>query len=383
MSVFKRFLVLAFLSAPAVAQQPFQVFGARALAMGGAGVALDDGASSVLDNPANVPPGGVKSAATLGGFGIESGDVLDNLSELSGRDPAALAQSAAQALAAADRLRTLATPGNGILGSGQRLGAIAMSRGIAVSVTRPAWTGAYVRADLAHVSAGADPATSIRDNGSVVAFRGLSLTDYCVSGATDVVKGLRVGTSLHLLKGTTYSKEESVFTTEVDDPFPMARRGLTGDERSRTRFSWDVGALLTFGPVRLGGVYKAINRPQFPFADGSADAGSAITLGRQARVGAAVHIPVIGITAIGDLDLTKNQTLVPGLESRLLSGGAEGRLGIFSLRGGASVNLASSDREKTFSAGFGFSAGVVRIDGAAVFQSTQGLGGMVTVRAGL
>jgi hypothetical protein len=47
------------------------------------------------------------------------------------------------------------------------------------------------------------------------------------------------------------------------------------------------------------------------------------------------------------------------------------------------VNLASTDREKTLSAGFGFSAGVVRIDGAAVFESTQGLGAMVTVRAGL
>jgi hypothetical protein len=368
-----------------LAQLPFTSFEARSIAMGGAAVALGGAQASFLDNPALLDGSRLSGIAAAGGVGIESGDFLDRLESLSDTDAASLAANASRAASARADLLTLSNAGNGILGTG-RIGVAFASQQWGVAATDFLWAGVVVRPDLVHTSSGNDPSTSFAFNTSSAAFRGLKLRDYAVARSYAIGSHFTVGGTAHLLRGTTYAKEESVFATDVSDPYRLSRRALTGAERSRTRLSIDAGALLTVGPVRLGGVVKSINRPDFPFADDApaADIGTGVTYGRQARVGASAHIPIVGLTAAVDLDLTKNETLVPGLRSRQISGGLEGRLGPFALRGGISVNLESPDRSRVLSAGFGISARLVKADAAVVYRpGKSALGAVVSVRTGI
>src|SRR5512146_2331066 len=78
-------------AAPAAAQMPFAPFGARAVAMGGAAVALPEGAASVMENPAAAGDDRFAAALSAGGLATESGDFLSPLKLISGNDPARLA----------------------------------------------------------------------------------------------------------------------------------------------------------------------------------------------------------------------------------------------------------------------------------------------------
>ncbi|HKC24440.1 MAG TPA: conjugal transfer protein TraF [Thermoanaerobaculia bacterium] len=383
----RRALLIASLvaSAPAAAQLQFSPFEARSVAMGGAAVALPGDGGAFLDNPALLGQSHLASTLSVGGVGTESGDFLGRLDTLSGTDPAAAVSSPARLAEILSSLKTLGETGNGILGTG-RVGPAVTSQSWGVALTDQLWGGAFVRPDLVHVALGTDPSTSIAFNDSRAAFRGLSLRDLALAHSATVGRFFTFGLTAHVLRGTTSSKEESVYTTDVSDPYRLARRALSGAERTRTHFTWDAGALVSLGPVRFGGVLKAINRPSFPFADDApaADRGTGLRYGRQARVGASAKIPVVGLTAALDLDLTKNETTVPGLRSREVGGGLEARLGLFAFRGGVGVNLESPDKTRVFSFGFGVSAKVVKADAAVVYRpGKSALGAVLSIHAGI
>lgn len=365
----------------ALAQLPFVVSGAREVALGGASLGVPDEAVSAFDNPATIGERG--ATATLGGVALESGDFIAPLKRVVGNDPNALATGAASNLATVRAaLRTLADPGNGVIGSG-RGGALLSTGTYAFSATRTVWGAAFGRIDLVRVQAGSDPATSIRFNGSRAAYRALTVDDYSLGASYSLVAGLKVGGAVHVLRGTASAKEESAFTTGVEDLESLARRGTSGIESKKTRFTYDVGALIEVGNVRLGAVAKAISRAEFPF-DGAAplaDRGRSVTLGRQTRVGASVKFPVIGLLVAADADVTKNATLVDGLDYRHLGGGVEWTIGPVAIRGGVSVNLESPDKTKVFSAGAGVGLGPVHADAAAVYRPNEGaIGAVVTAR---
>lgn len=385
--LFRALAAVAMLALPASAQMTFVPFGARSLAMGGVSVALDQGTVSAADNPATVENDRFSAALTAGGVANESGDFIEPLEIVTGNSRALLAGGAANLGDVAAALRKLAEPGNGILGQGVA-GAVAVSRGWALSLTQSGWAGAFVRADLVHVAPGTDPATSVLGNTSAAAFRALTVQDLALTNSRTFAKGMvSVGASAHVLRGTTLSKEEDAFSTEVGDALQMARRGLTGVERTSVRFSFDVGALVKFGPVRVGAVVRAVNRPSFPFDAETgplADRGAEVAYGRQARVGASVHFPVVGITLAVDADVLKSDTMIPGLQSQEIGGGAEMKLGPLAFRGGVAVNLESPDETKRFSAGIGVSVGLVKADAAVVYRPDRSaLGAVLTARVGI
>lgn len=379
-------LLAVLVAAPAAAQLSFVPFGARSVALGGASVALGD-AGSFVDNPATLPESKLVAAASVGLVASESGDFIDRLKDVSGVNPVSLAagSNAASVLAA---FRTLAEPGNGIAGDG-RLMSAGTSKGWGLALGQISWGGVSARIDSVHVKTGSDPATSWANNTSAVAFRGLSVQAISVSRAFRFASGrVVVGGTVHLLRGTTYSKEESMFTTEVGNALELARRAVTGSERTSTKLSGDVGALVALGPVRLGGVVKYFNRPEFPFDDETGtpapDRNRSVLLGRQSRVGAAVSIPVVRLTLAADYDVEAAESLADGVKTRLVGGGAEFALGPISIRGGLSVNLESPDKTKLFSAGIGLSAAVLKVDAAAVYRPDESsLGVVLSIRGGV
>ncbi len=376
-------------SRPSSAQQPFSIFGARQVALGGASVALGDDPAGFVNNPALTDPTVPSYALSYGVVAAAAGDFVPMLKGVSGNDPAELASpNSPNAAGVRASLASLAAPGVGALGDRQ-LGLATTLNGWGVAVTRSVWSASFARPDLVHVQAGTDPGNSFLYNDSRVAFRALSLEDYAVSRSLSFLgNALIVGVTGHYLRGTAGIKEESAFTTDVGRLDSFVGRGSDGGiDRTRSRFSWDAGALVTIGVVRIGGVVKGINRPQFPFDDQSApaeDKGKAAVLGRQTRVGASVRIPGTGLTIAADLDLSKNGTLIDTLNSRTVGGGVEWLFGALGLRGGVSVNLEAPDRPTVGSAGIAWSSGKVRLDVSAVYRSNDGaIGGVASARIGL
>ncbi|MFI5119252.1 MAG: conjugal transfer protein TraF [Thermoanaerobaculia bacterium] len=374
-------------SGAAPAQMPFAPFGGRAVALGGATMGLGPDVAAAVDNPAAVPDRNFAFTISAGLLTRESGDFLAPLRLISGNDPVALASSLPQSYAdVVQALRTLSNPGNGFFGNGNVGLAIAHS-GWELSFTDWGYSGLSARVDLVHTALGVNPATSIAFNDSAAAFRGLELKDLALSKSMSFFLGrLTVGAAVHALQGTTYTKEESVFTVDVSDPFSLAQRALTGTARSHTDWSVDVGGLVSLGVVKVGGAWKGINKPSFPFADDgpAADRGRSVTYGQQARIGASAKIPVVGLLVAADYDLTVNDTLVPGMRVRQLGGGVEWQILVVAVRAGASVNLESPDRSPAFTGGAGVVLGPAKVDlGAWYWTNRSALGVSLTARVGL
>lgn len=149
---------------------------------------------------------------------------------------------------------------------------------------------------------------------------GQSLGDGIVVGAT--VKVLRGG-QLHDLTGSGPEAAD-----QLDVPVD-------------TRFSADLGLMVSAGPVRVGATVRNVNEPRF------ADNGGDLRLKRGVRLGAAfvgreVQVPM---TLAFDADLTREPT--PVGDVRHVAAGIEGwlwerRIG---LRGGISTNIVGSGGE--------------------------------------
>ncbi len=375
-------------SGAARAQMPFTPFGGRPVALGGASVGLGPDVAAAVDNPAAVPNRNFAFTVSAGLLTREGGDFLAPLRLISGNDPVALAaglrpQSYADVVQA---LHTLSDPGNGFDGNGS-VGLAIAHGGWEVSFTDWGYSGLSARVDLAHTALGTNPATSIAFNDSAAAFRGLEMKDLALSKSMSFLLGrLTVGAAVHALWGTTYSKEESAFTVDVSEPFSLAQRALTGTARSHTDWSFDLGGLVSLGVVKVGGAWKGINKPSFPFTDDgpTADRGRSVTYGRQARIGASAKIPVVGLLVAADYDLTVNETLVPGLRVRQLGGGVEWEILLVAVRAGASVNLESPDRTPAFTGGAGAVIGPAKVDVGGWYRTDKSaLGVSVTARIGL
>lgn len=382
-------VLLALAALPARGQMPFAPVTGRSIALGGAAVGLAPDVAAAIDNPALAPRKNFAFALSAGLVTRENGDFLAPLNVIAGNDPLGLAsgsqpQSFSDVVAA---LRTLADPGNGMLGNGS-VSLAAAHDGWELSFTDRGYSGVFARADFVHTALGTNPATSIAFNTSATVFHGLELKDLALAKSVSFLMGqVTVGAAVHALWGTTYVLEESVFRTDAGaGPWSFAQRSLDGLARSHTDWAVDAGALVSLGPVHVGGVWRGINKPSFPYAENAAaaDRGRSVTWGSQARVGASVHVPLVGLTFAADYDLTANDTLVDGLKVREVGGGVEWTIVALVVRAGASINLESPDRKPALTGGAGVAIGPAKVDVGAWYRTGNGALGLVaTARFGI
>lgn len=282
------------LLAPGAFAQTFESVGVRAQGMGGAFVALADDSTASWWNPAGLATGPYFSAA------IEKG-----------------------------RSTEPAEPGPGAPAARATFGDL--------SVAFPALALSYYRfriSEIAPVRSTGDESAIRQDPQSLLStVRSVRVSQY---GAT-------VGYSLgeHLVVGSTVKLLRAGAAAQIGEEGSLATAdGL--DVAVRTRADLDVGALATFGRVRVGATVRNLTEPRFTAGP------SSLTLARQARAGVAVQTQprglLRGVRAAADMDLTTTRTalgdvrhVAAGLEAWL----AQGRLGI---RGGVSANTIGERR---------------------------------------
>jgi hypothetical protein len=369
-------LALALQAGPGAAAD-LRSYGAVSLGMGGAHVAVAEGAEALAGNPAalGVLPGWELSLPLFSAGLLQFNGLLASLSDI---DDVLAGAPSFSALDAARRERLA-----GILGelAARPAGAnVGVGAGVALKwqnfgfgvLTR---TSGGVDATIDRERLGtADPgaADSITKNTSALDSASLTAVElragYAHSLLPEAVgQQLYAGGTLRLIHGAT-----SAFHTELQDLAAEGSRrrpifgGLGG---GAWRMDMDLGLLYAFGTAaRVGLVVRGLLDPGFEVeAPESYTGPERLSLGRQARLGAAVT-PGAGFRLAADVDLTRNRTALSRVDERQLGLGLEKALGATVLRLGWMDNL-SEPTGLTWTAG----ARWQKLDLALAFSPREGL----------
>jgi hypothetical protein len=356
-----RVLICFFLSlvaTPAVAVE-FVVVGPRAAGMGGAGVAVTTDSYATYWNPAGLAM--VKSMdIRIQGTGQVTGrdgiiKALDDLEDFDPTDTSAANQTKAQSIA-----NQINRPGATISGLGA--GGLYFKghfgeHAFGFNVSDVATSGGFVSTPLQVLG------TTI--TGGQMTLRGLEARQAAFSYAYAFAdKTFSVGVTGKIIQGAAYNTKTNLqggVDPNLSDNF--------GKAEISTSYGIDLGAMYRPSSwLKLGVVAKDINQPTF-----DAPGGLQYKLTSQVRGGVAVN-PWSTMTITADMDITSNQTLVPGLKSQVLSLGMEQTIlsEFLSLRVGTYKNVHDAGSIFTPTAGLGFRIFSFRLDLAGGYDFNKG-----------
>ncbi len=179
-----------------------------------------------------------------------------------------------------------------------------------------------------------------------------------------------LGAALKLMQAVTYTEKVTFEDTDKEI------EGGEGQDETSTSFGIDLG--IAYEPkyvenLTLGLVAKNLNSPSFDVFDARD-----VEIEPMLRVGAAYDI-LDNVEVAMDIDLTSNETSIPGLESQMIGAGVNYvPVNYFNLRGGLMTNLDSADKAgMVFTTGFGLGVDVFEVDLSAQysteFQSVDGI----------
>jgi F plasmid transfer operon, TraF, protein len=361
-------------ASPLEAQFPWA--GARATGMGGAQVAAVDDNSAAWSNPAALADLKGWDFQILAGFSAQNRNnlvgTLVNLGELpfdeifAGERPDLVPVLIAG-------IANLARPDTSVVGSGV-VGLVASYKGFALSIGDVPYTGIYPIIDLEHVVPGGGPDDGLQYNETGLYLLGLSAREARLAYGHGFLSGmLEVGGAVRYVSGVTYFAPCRVFgaeSCEGDDLSELVHDAFQENARTTNKFTFDAGARLNLGIVKLGVVGTALTQPDFTVADvlGAPDN---VPLPRQLRGGVSVAV-LSFLTLAADGDFIQSDTLAPGVESQQMSLGAEVRIPLFAFRLGATRDFAATDPTWAYTFGLGFGIPVVSVDLAVLWGPTGG-----------
>ena len=338
----------------------FQPVGNGSVGLGGAGVARNYGAFAPYWNPAGLAfAKKTVSVGTSAQVGVQPGgtlsEALDGLEDLD-LTPA----TDAEALPTRDEvINRLGMLENGFLRAtaGGGLGVQIKRFGFGVFGSFEA--AATAVADTTNVNfpttATPSPANPFSTDGpltvhntSTVTIDGFALIEVPLSYGHELdlkeYGMLGLGMSAKYLQGEATTSTKRIFTTDGTDIDALSSDDLTDDlsdnRTSSSSFGIDLGTMWKPKsplPLTLAVVGKNLNAPTFKTV-----AGGKIKIDRQVRAGfSAELLPWLELSA--DVDVLSNRTLISGLKSQVLGGGAELHpFDCLKLRVGGYKNLASS-----------------------------------------
>jgi len=343
----------------------FVPVGPRAAGMGGAGVAVTTDAYATYWNPAGLAM--VKSldirvqgtVQVTGRNGIVN--ALDDLNDFNPNDTSAANLAKAQSIA-----NQINRPGATISGLGA--GGLYFKghfgeHAFGFNVSDVATSGGFVSSpvQVSQTPAGTGP---ISISGAM-ALRGLEARQAAFSYAYAFAdKTFAVGVTGKIIQGAAYNNTTNLQGGENPNPF-----NNFGQAMISTTYGIDLGAMYRPSSwLRFGVVAKDINQPSF-----DAPGGLQYKLTPQVRGGVAVN-PWSTMTITADMDITSNQTLVPGLKSQVLSLGMEQTIlsEFLSLRVGTYKNVQDAGSIFTPTAGLGIRIYSFRLDLAGGYDFDKG-----------
>ncbi len=331
----------------------FVFVGSRQMGMGGAGVATTTDSLATYWNPAGMAMSKKFDIRFQGGGQVvDRGDVFDamkdinnlNLNDTSAGNIARLQQ-------VIDRINR---PGTNLTATGSGGFYVKGNFGehaLGFSVSDVATGGAFLRGPVGFTNNGAN----LSVNGQL-AMNGLEARQAALSYAYAFLDRMfSIGVTGKVIQGAAYSGATNIRGASDD----VRVFEDIGRAKISTALAVDVGVM--FRPsswLRMGIVAKDINAPTF-----DAPNGDKFKLLPQVRTGIAVN-PYNSLTLTADVDITKNNTLVPGLQSQLLSLGAEQTIlsELLSFRLGAFKNMQDAKTPFIPTAGFGLRVLALRID---------------------
>jgi hypothetical protein len=330
----------------------FVTVGPRAAGMGGAGVAITTDAYATYWNPAGLAM--AKSldlriqgtAQMTGRNGIV--DALNDLNDFNPNDTSAANQANAQDIA--NRINQPGATISGIGAGGLYIKGHFGDHAFGFNVSDVATSGAFVTTPVQVATGGGQISMT-----GQMALRGLEARQAAFSYAYAFAdKTFAVGVTGKIIQGAAYNNLAGLqggFDPNLFDNF--------GKAKISTAYGVDVGAMYRPSSwLRFGVVAKDLNQPSF-----DAPGGLQYKLTPQVRGGMAVS-PWSTMTITADMDITSNQTLVPGLKSQVLSLGIEQTVlsEFLSFRVGTYKNVQDAGSIFTPTAGLGLRIYSFRMD---------------------
>jgi hypothetical protein len=352
---------LPLMATPAMAVE-FAIVGSRAAGMGGAGVAVTTDAYATYWNPAGLAM--VKSMdIRIQGTGQVTDRVgifnaLDDLNDFNTNDTSSANQAKAQNIA-----NEINQPGatiSGVGAAGLYVKGHFGEHAFGFNVSDVATAGAFVNTPLQVTTSGGQ--TNIAGQ---MALRGLEARQAAVSYAYAFAdKRFSVGVTGKIIQGAAYNN-----TANLQGGLDPNLQDNFGKAEISTSYGIDLGAMYRPSSwLKFGVVAKDINQPTF-----DAPGGLQYKLTPQVRGGVAVN-PWSTMTITADMDITSNQTLVPGLKSQVLSLGMEQTIlsEFLSFRVGTYKNVQDAGSIFTPTAGLGLRVYSFRLDVAGGYDFDDG-----------
>jgi hypothetical protein len=222
-----------------------------------------------------------------------------------------------------------------------------------------------------------DPITggqSIENNKTSVYLSGFALAEIPVAYGHKFDLGgfgkLGLGAAVKIMQGTTsYTSKELITLKDSGDIF----KDVKNNQKDSTSFGIDLGAqwrleeVPIIGPLNVGFVAKNLNSPEF-----DSYLGTKYKVKPQLRLGVAID-PFSWLTFAADMDMTKNKTVLPNVDSQVLGGGAEAHFSWIAIRGGVYKNMTDSAYKPVLTAGISLGPQWLRldVDGAVSTEKTQ------------
>lgn len=336
----------------------FVPVGPRAAGMGGAGVAITTDAYATYWNPAGLAmlkSAEIRMQATAEVTGRNG--IIGALQDLENFDPNDLsAGNQAKAQSIANQINRPGSTISGLGSGGLYIKGHFADHAFGFNISDVATSGAFVSSPVT--------ATGTTITGQM-ALKGLEARQAAFSYAYAFAdKTFSVGVTGKIIQGAAYNTVTAL--EGGTDPNLLSNFGKA---KISTSYGIDVGAMYRPSSwLRFGVIGKDLNQPAF-----DAPGGGQYKLTPQVRGGVAVN-PWSTMTITADMDITSNQTLVPGLKSQVLSLGMEQTIlsEFLSLRVGTYKNVQDAGSIFTPTAGLGLRIYSFRLDLAGGYDFDKG-----------
>jgi hypothetical protein len=187
---------------------------------------------------------------------------------------------------------------------------------------------------------------------------------------------LGIGGTAKVMQATVYTQSPYLFKDFKDGSSSFTTK-VKDSKTDSVTFGIDLGALWRYedlqavGPINVGLVARNLNSPKFdaPAPYAGASKGN-VKVKPQARLGLGLE-PLSWLSIAADMDVTKNETILPDVYSQNVGGGLELHWYLAALRLGILKNIAESGSKPVITAGIGLGPRWFRLDiDAAVATDT-------------